>query len=124
MIQHSIIFSIFTGIWTALFALLVMITVSRHLLLSVLRPQVAFQYLGFPNTGIYLIFDLPLSSLYCNTLLANLNSREGGSISSRELSTFRVATGPIVLSTIVGLQDFQDCLSDEERASDEMEDWK
>ncbi|KAG1751532.1 uncharacterized protein EDB91DRAFT_1078297 [Suillus paluster] len=59
MIQRMIIFSVLSGIWTALFALLDMIT-----------------YLGFPNTAVYVVFDLPLCSLYCNTLLASLNSRD------------------------------------------------
>ncbi|KAG1816109.1 uncharacterized protein BJ212DRAFT_212243 [Suillus subaureus] len=52
MIQRLIIFSMLSGIWTALFALLDMVT-----------------YLGFPNTAVYVLFDLPLCSLYCNTLL-------------------------------------------------------
>ncbi|OAX42525.1 hypothetical protein K503DRAFT_797078 [Rhizopogon vinicolor AM-OR11-026] len=104
MIRRLIIFSIFGGIWTALFALLVMIT-----------------YLAFPSTAIYLVFYLPLCSLYCNTLLANLNSRDRGSIASlKELTTFRAATGPIVLSTIIGLQDSE---FEEERDSI-GDDWK
>lgn len=81
-IQRLIIFSILSGIWTALFALLDMIT-----------------YLGFPNTAVYVLFDLPLCSLYCNTLLASLNSRDCGSAGSiRELSTFKAASRPVVLS--------------------------
>ncbi|OJA20490.1 hypothetical protein AZE42_01980 [Rhizopogon vesiculosus] len=104
MIRRLIIFSIFGGIWTASFALLVMIT-----------------YLAFPNTAIYLVFDLPLCSLYCNTLLASLNSRDRGSIASlKELTTFRAATGPIILSTIIGLQDSE---FEEERNSI-GDDWK
>lgn len=82
MIQRLIIFSMLSGIWTALFALLDMIT-----------------YLSFPETAVYVLFDLPLCSLYCNTLLASLNSRESGSAGSiRELSTFKVASRPVVLS--------------------------
>ncbi|KAG1752932.1 hypothetical protein EDB19DRAFT_975626 [Suillus lakei] len=82
MIYRLIIFSILSGIWTALFTLLDMIT-----------------YLGFPNTAVYVLFDLPLCSLYCNTLLASLNSRDSGSGASiRELSTFRAASRPVVIS--------------------------
>lgn len=29
----------------------------------------------FPSNFLYLVFAIPLSSLYCNTLLANLNAR-------------------------------------------------
>jgi hypothetical protein len=82
MIQRLIIFSMLSGIWTALFALLDMIT-----------------YLGFPNNAVYVLFDLPLCSLYCNTLLASLNSRDSGSAASiRELSTFKAASRPVVIS--------------------------
>ncbi|KAG2043431.1 hypothetical protein BDR03DRAFT_941382 [Suillus americanus] len=82
MIQRLIIFSMLSGIWTALFAFLDMIT-----------------YLGFPNTGVYALFDLPLCSLYCSTFLATLNSRDSGSASSiRDLSTFKVASRPVVIS--------------------------
>jgi hypothetical protein len=81
-IQRLIIFSILSGIWTALFALLDMIT-----------------YLGFPNAAVYVLFDLPLCSLYCNTLLASLNSRDSGCAASiKELTTFRVASRPMVIS--------------------------
>ncbi|KAG0704519.1 hypothetical protein DFH29DRAFT_1078284 [Suillus ampliporus] len=82
MIQRLIIFSVLSGFWTALFALLDMIT-----------------YLGFPNTAVYVVFDLPLCSLYCNTLLVSLNSRDCGSAASiRELSTFKAASRPVAIS--------------------------
>jgi hypothetical protein len=122
MIRRLLIFSVFSGIWTALFAILVMITVSHHVISNILRAQVTSQYLGFPDTAIFAVFDLPLCSLYCNTLLANLNSRDRGSTGSlNQLSTFRAATGQIVLSTIVGLQDTE---FDGERDSIGMDDWK
>lgn len=86
MIQRLIIFSTMSGIWTALFALLEIIT-----------------YLGFPNTGLYFLFDLPLCSLYCNTLLASLNTRDCQSASSiKELSTFKAASRPVIISMEVG----------------------
>ncbi|KAG2129845.1 uncharacterized protein EDB93DRAFT_1181676 [Suillus bovinus] len=82
MIERLIIFSMLSGIWTALFALLDMIT-----------------YLGFPNTAVHVLFDLPLCSLYCNTLLASLNSRDSGCAGSiRELSTFKAASRPVIIS--------------------------
>jgi len=122
MIRQMIILSIFSGIWTALFSLLVMITVSLHFISDVSCAQLVLQYLGFPDTAIYVVFDLPLCSLYFNTLLANLNSRDRGTVPSlREVSTFRAATRPITLSTFVGLQDSQ---FDEERDSIETMDWK
>ncbi|KIK44773.1 hypothetical protein CY34DRAFT_79166, partial [Suillus luteus UH-Slu-Lm8-n1] len=81
MIQRLIIFSVLSGIWTALFALLDMVS-----------------YLGFPDTAVYALFDLPLCSLYCNTLLASLNSRDNGSAASiKELSTFKAASRPVVI---------------------------
>jgi hypothetical protein len=99
MIQRLIIFSMLSGIWTALFALLDMITVSYHHNSGIFRAQVAFQYLSFPNTAVYVLFDLPLCSLYCNTLLASLNSRDSGSAASiKELSTFKAASRPVVIS--------------------------
>ena len=30
---------------------------------------------AFPNNLIYVLFGIPLGSIYCNTLLANLNAR-------------------------------------------------
>lgn len=86
MIQRLIIFSVLSGIWTALFALLDMVA-----------------YLSFPNTAVYVLFDLPLCSLYCNTLLASLNSRDRGSAASiKELSTFKAASRPVVISMEMG----------------------
>lgn len=82
MIQRLIVFSMLSGIWTALFALLDMIT-----------------YFGFPNTAVYVLFDLPLCSLYYNTLLASLNSRDSGYAASiSELSTFKAASRPVIIS--------------------------
>jgi len=58
ILQRLTIFAVNTGIWTAMFAVLAVI------LLHV-----------FPSNLLYVVFGIPLSSLYCNTLLANLNAR-------------------------------------------------
>jgi hypothetical protein len=58
MAYRLIMVTINTGIWTAILALMVLIT-----------------QLVFPATLIFCIFEFPLTSLYINSLLANLNSR-------------------------------------------------
>ncbi|KAF8555070.1 hypothetical protein OG21DRAFT_954871 [Imleria badia] len=58
ILQRLIMFAVNTGIWTATFAVLSLI------LLRV-----------FPTNLLYVVFGIPLSSIYCNTLLANLNAR-------------------------------------------------
>ncbi|KAF6754687.1 hypothetical protein DFP72DRAFT_898546 [Ephemerocybe angulata] len=58
MIHRLILFSINSGLWTAIFALLAMITAVRY-----------------PKNYIYIGIYFTLSPLYCNMLLANLNSR-------------------------------------------------
>ncbi|KAH0830189.1 hypothetical protein J3R83DRAFT_1544 [Lanmaoa asiatica] len=58
VLQVLTVFAINSGIWTAIFALLTII---------LLR--------AFPSELIYVVFDFPLCSIYCNTLLANLNAR-------------------------------------------------
>lgn len=99
MIYRLIVFSVLSGIWTTLFAILDMVTVSHHDNSDISCAHVAFQYLGFPNTAVYVLFDLPLCSLYCNTLLVSLNSRDSGSAASiKELSTFKAASRPVIIS--------------------------
>ncbi|KAH7888825.1 hypothetical protein F5I97DRAFT_2005299 [Phlebopus sp. FC_14] len=58
MVQRLIMFSIVSGMWTAVFAVCDIAT-----------------YLGIQGTSIWVVFDMPICSLYCNTLLANLNGR-------------------------------------------------
>ncbi|KAI9574193.1 hypothetical protein HD554DRAFT_5795 [Boletus coccyginus] len=58
ILQRLIMFAVNTGIWTATFAVLALI---------LLR--------AFPLTLLIAVFGYPLSPLYCNTLLANLNAR-------------------------------------------------
>lgn len=58
-LQRLTVFAVNTGIWSATFALLTMI------LLHV-----------FPLNLLYCVSGIPLCSVYCNTLLANLNARE------------------------------------------------
>ncbi|KAH7920160.1 hypothetical protein BV22DRAFT_820024 [Leucogyrophana mollusca] len=58
MLQRLAIFSINSGAWTAIFSLLALAL-----------------FAALPSNLIYVVFDFPLCSLYCNTLLANLNVR-------------------------------------------------
>ncbi|KAN0088260.1 hypothetical protein V8E55_005317 [Tylopilus felleus] len=57
-LQRLTVFAVNAGIWTATFALLSLI------LLHV-----------YPSNLLYAVFAFPLCSVYCNTLLANLNAR-------------------------------------------------
>jgi len=58
ILQRLIFFSVNTGSWTALFSLLTIILMH-----------------GFPTEMIYVVCGIPLCSVYCNTVLANLNAR-------------------------------------------------
>ncbi|KAF8882543.1 hypothetical protein BD779DRAFT_1802265 [Infundibulicybe gibba] len=58
MVHRLILFSINTGIWTALVAIATITTV-----------------VVYPNNFIYVGFYFLLSPIYCNSLLANLNAR-------------------------------------------------
>jgi len=58
MMQRLAVFSINSGLWTAVFALLAVA-----------------MFVAFPTDLIYVVFDFPLCPVYCNTLLANLNVR-------------------------------------------------
>ncbi|KAG6381783.1 hypothetical protein JVT61DRAFT_389 [Boletus reticuloceps] len=58
ILQRLIVFTINTGIWTACFALL-----------SVILLRI------YPRNLRYAMFAIPLCSIYCNTVLANLNVR-------------------------------------------------
>jgi len=58
ILQRLTIFAVNTGIWTATFALLSAILMH-----------------ALPSNILYVVFAIPLSSLYCNTVLANLNAR-------------------------------------------------
>ncbi|KAH0830142.1 hypothetical protein J3R83DRAFT_1490, partial [Lanmaoa asiatica] len=57
-LERLTVFAVNSGIWTAIFSLLAAILV--HISSSNLT---------------YAIFFIPLCSIYCNTLLANLNAR-------------------------------------------------
>jgi len=59
ILQRLTVFAVNTGIWTATFAIMAVI------FLRVFPPAALY----------YVLFGIPLSSLYCNTLLANLNAR-------------------------------------------------
>ncbi|KAI1797000.1 hypothetical protein LXA43DRAFT_497930 [Ganoderma leucocontextum] len=59
MIFKLIVLTINTGLWTAVFAIIVLALLIRY-----------------PNDLFYTAIDFPLTSLYLNSLLANLNARE------------------------------------------------
>ncbi|KAF8414846.1 hypothetical protein L210DRAFT_166934 [Boletus edulis BED1] len=59
ILQRLTLFAVNTGIWTATFSILTVI----------------FLHLFPPAVLYYALFGIPLGSLYCNTLLANLNAR-------------------------------------------------
>ncbi|KAN0100024.1 hypothetical protein V8E55_000008 [Tylopilus felleus] len=58
ILQRLTIFAVNTGLWTAMFAVLSAILI--HVI---------------PTSALYTVFAIPLSSLYCNALLANLHAR-------------------------------------------------
>ncbi|KAG6380572.1 hypothetical protein JVT61DRAFT_4935 [Boletus reticuloceps] len=68
-----------TGIWTATFVILTLIfvrVVHRWRLISISSSLTQVpQMRVFPSTVLYVLFGIPLDSLYCNMLLANLNAR-------------------------------------------------
>ncbi|KAF8448801.1 hypothetical protein L210DRAFT_2627601 [Boletus edulis BED1] len=52
------VFAVNTGIWSATFAVLTLVLLCLY-----------------PHNSIYTVFGVPLCSVYCNTVLANLNAR-------------------------------------------------
>jgi len=58
IVTHLIIYSVNTGLWTALLAISTAVTM-----------------IFFPTSFVYVALSFPMSSLYANTLLANLNVR-------------------------------------------------
>ncbi|KAF8435795.1 hypothetical protein L210DRAFT_3762595 [Boletus edulis BED1] len=58
ILQRLIVFAVNTGTWTALFAVLSVVLLRLY-----------------PSTFLHALPAIPLCSLYCNTLLANLNAR-------------------------------------------------
>lgn len=59
ILQRLVLFSVNTGSWTALFALL----------------SIIFMHI-YPMKMISTVFAIPLCPIYCNTVLANLNARQ------------------------------------------------
>jgi hypothetical protein len=58
ILQRLTVFAVNAGIWTATFAVLSLILLRLY-----------------PSQVLYAVFGFPLCSVYCNTLLANLNAR-------------------------------------------------
>ncbi|KAJ7301862.1 hypothetical protein B0H14DRAFT_2756704 [Mycena olivaceomarginata] len=59
MVTRLIVYSVNTGIWTALLAVFCAMTM-----------------IAYPTTFVFIGLYMPISALYCNTLLANLNIRQ------------------------------------------------
>ncbi|EEB92089.1 hypothetical protein MPER_09453, partial [Moniliophthora perniciosa FA553] len=59
MIARLTMYSVHTGLWTALLSIFVAVTLA-----------------AYPTTFIFIGLYVPISPLYCNTLLANLNLRQ------------------------------------------------
>ncbi|KAN0088242.1 hypothetical protein V8E55_005299 [Tylopilus felleus] len=86
ILQRLTVFAVNTGIWTATFAVMTIIFLHR-----------------FPDKVYYAIFIVPLCSVYCNTLLANLNARTYLTVGGGGM-TFNVDTtmsGPITIGSQV-----------------------
>ncbi|KAM5537178.1 hypothetical protein V8D89_009111 [Ganoderma adspersum] len=87
MIFKLIVLTINTGLWTAVFAIIVLALLIRY-----------------PNDLFYTAIDFPLTSLYLNSLLANLNARESirGTMTDTGFNTFESSNsrpGPITFRT-------------------------
>ncbi|KAJ6618000.1 hypothetical protein B0H10DRAFT_1914071 [Mycena sp. CBHHK59/15] len=59
MVTRLIVYSVNTGLWTALLAVFCAMTM-----------------IAYPTTFVFIGLYMPISALYCNTLLANLNIRQ------------------------------------------------
>ncbi|KAG6381789.1 hypothetical protein JVT61DRAFT_396 [Boletus reticuloceps] len=58
ILHRLTVFAVNTGIWSATFAVLTLVLLCLY-----------------PRNSIYTVFGVPLCSIYCNTVLANLNAR-------------------------------------------------
>ncbi|KAJ3768467.1 hypothetical protein FB446DRAFT_774936, partial [Lentinula raphanica] len=58
LITRLIVYSVNTGLWTAILSVFCVVTIMKY-----------------PTTFIFIGLYMPIASLYCNTLLANLNVR-------------------------------------------------
>lgn len=79
MVMRLILITINTGLWTAVVAL-IDFSLVRSLVKSLVTCQSlnfsrVLQIAAFPSGLYFCAFEFPLSSLYVNTLLANLNAR-------------------------------------------------
>ncbi|KAJ7280258.1 hypothetical protein C8J57DRAFT_1302113 [Mycena rebaudengoi] len=59
LLTHLIVYSVNSGLWTALIAVFCVMTM-----------------IAYPNTFVYIGLYMSISPIYCNTLLANLNIRQ------------------------------------------------
>jgi hypothetical protein len=76
-VLRLVIVTVASGIWTAVFALLVAILVCHYAwLVKGQPPQLSLQADARKDALWYTMFDNPLCTLYLSTLLVNLNSRD------------------------------------------------
>ncbi|KAG2144601.1 hypothetical protein DEU56DRAFT_790602 [Suillus clintonianus] len=84
IIQRLMLLAVLNMLWTTAFAICDLVT-----------------FLSLHDT-FYILFDMPICSLYCNTLLANLNMRaslaERQSAIDMNLTTFEVGPRPVALT--------------------------
>ncbi|KAI0269764.1 hypothetical protein BC834DRAFT_569779 [Gloeopeniophorella convolvens] len=66
---------------------LIRMTVQTGLVTSIWATLDLALYLGVPNSGAHLAFNLALSKLYSNSLLSSLNSRSGWKFGTQDVST-------------------------------------
>ena len=100
MLLRLIFISVNTGLSSALLALLCLVLVRLDMLLTQHFPdshRTLWQLVMYPTDIFFAAVYLPLCTVYCNTLLANLNVRSfvrGGSEMQQlnPLSTFVVAS--------------------------------
>uniref|UniRef100_A0A0W0ETN5 DUF6534 domain-containing protein n=1 Tax=Moniliophthora roreri TaxID=221103 RepID=A0A0W0ETN5_MONRR len=82
MVARLTMYSVHTGLWTALLSIFVAVTL-----------------VAYPTTFIFIALYVPISALYCNTLLANLNLRQHVRSGMKDVITLSmVGNGPSAYS--------------------------
>ncbi|KAI3612769.1 hypothetical protein WG66_014750 [Moniliophthora roreri] len=100
MVARLTMYSVHTGLWTALLSIFVAVTV-RRISCSVIKAGKLRieQLVAYPTTFIFIALYVPISALYCNTLLANLNLRQHVRSGMKDVITLSmVGNGPSAYS--------------------------
>ncbi|KAJ7665706.1 hypothetical protein B0H17DRAFT_1210827 [Mycena rosella] len=79
MVSRLIVYSVNTGLWTALLAVFCAMTM-----------------IAYPETFVFIGLYMPISALYCNTLLANLNIRQYVRGTGHDV----ISLGPTIATTL------------------------